>query len=51
LKKIECFCFTVQPLKLDEVKQMPVKFFVDPRLPAGIDTVTISYTFFAQEAS
>lgn len=51
LKKIECFCFTVQTLKPDEVKQMPVKFFVDPRLPAGIDTVTISYTFFAQEAS
>lgn len=51
LKKIECFCFTMQTLKPNEVKQLPVKFFVDPQLPTGIDTVTISYTFFAQEAS
>lgn len=51
LKKIECFCFTMQTLKPNETKQLPVKFFVDPRLPAGIDTVTISYTFFAQGTS
>lgn len=51
LKKIECFCFTMQTLKPGEVRQMPVKFFVNPQLPAEIDTVTISYTFFAQEPS
>lgn len=48
LRKIECFCFTQQTLKPGETRQMPVKFFINPELPAGIDTVTISYTFFAQ---
>lgn len=51
LRKIECFCFTQQTLKPGEVRQMPVKFFINPELPAGIDTVTISYTFFAQAAN
>ncbi len=51
LRKIECFCFTQQTLKPGEVRQMPVKFFINPELPAGIDTVTISYTFFAQAAT
>ena len=51
LKKIECFCFTQQTLKPGEVRQMPVRFFIDPQLPADINTVTISYTFFAQEAN
>lgn len=48
LRKIECFCFTQQTLKPGEVRQMPVKFFINPELPADIDTVTISYTFFVQ---
>lgn len=51
LKKIECFCFTKQTLQPGEIRQMPVRFFIDPQLPAEINTVTISYTFFAQEAS
>lgn len=51
LKKIECFCFTQQTLKPGEVRQMPVRFFIDPQLPADINTVTISYTFFAQAAN
>lgn len=51
LKKIECFCFTEQTLKPREVRQMPVRFFIDPQLPAEIHTVTISYTFFAQETN
>lgn len=51
LTKIECFCFTIQTLKPHEAKQLPVKFFINPRLPTGIDTVTISYTFFAQGES
>ncbi len=49
LRKIECFCFTQQTLKPGEVRQMPVKFFINPELPAEIDTVTISYTFFTQK--
>jgi cytochrome c oxidase assembly protein subunit 11 len=46
LKKFECFCFTKQELKGGEVRQMPVKFVIDPEIPADIHTVTISYTFF-----
>jgi cytochrome c oxidase assembly protein subunit 11 len=29
-----------------ESRRMPVRFVVDPRLPAGVDVVTLSYTFF-----
>ncbi len=25
---------------------MPVRFMLDPALPADVDTVTLSYTFF-----
>tara|TARA_R110002073_G_scaffold245432_3_gene408112 strand:+ start:834 stop:1382 length:549 start_codon:yes stop_codon:yes gene_type:complete len=46
LKKFECFCFTKQTLKPNEVRQMPVQFVIEPELPADISTVTISYTFF-----
>ncbi len=46
LKKFECFCFTKQVLKPNETRQMPVQFVIEPGLPADIQTVTISYTFF-----
>ena len=46
LKKLECFCFSKQVLKPNEVRQMPVQFMIEPGLPASYDTVTISYTFF-----
>lgn len=46
LKKLECFCFSKQVLKPNEVRQMPVQFMIEPGLPADFDTVTISYTFF-----
>lgn len=46
LKKFECFCFTKQVLKPNETRQMPVQFVIEPSLPADIQTVTISYTFF-----
>jgi cytochrome c oxidase assembly protein subunit 11 len=29
---------------------MPVRFIVDPDLPAGINTLTLSYTFFRNDA-
>lgn len=46
LKKLECFCFSKQVLKPNEVRQMPVQFMIEPGLPEDINTVTISYTFF-----
>ncbi|MGQ0618762.1 MAG: cytochrome c oxidase assembly protein [Panacagrimonas sp.] len=45
-KKTECFCFNNQPFKAGETKHMPVRFMLDPALPADVDTVTLSYTFF-----
>jgi cytochrome c oxidase assembly protein subunit 11 len=47
--KTECFCFTEQTLKAGESRRMPVKFFVDPKLPADIETLTLSYTFYNNE--
>lgn len=49
--KTECFCFTQQTLLAGEQKLMPVRFYVDPNLPANVDTVTLSYTFFTNEAA
>ena len=49
--KTECFCFTEQVLQADESRRMPVRFFVDPRLPKEIRELTLSYTFFANEAA
>ena len=46
-KKIECFCFQRQSLKPGERKEMPVRFYVSPDLPAGIQTVTLSYAFYS----
>jgi len=48
-QKIECFCFTEQTLAADETRDMPVRFVVDPALPADIHTVTLSYIFFKHE--
>ena len=47
--KTECFCFTEQVLKPGESRRMPVKFIVDPKLPADIGTLTLSYTFYNNE--
>lgn len=50
--KTECFCFTEQTLQPGESRRMPVKFIVDPQLPADVDTLTLSYTFYNnQEAT
>jgi cytochrome c oxidase assembly protein subunit 11 len=48
--KIECFCFTRQPLAPGESKTMPVQFVVDAGLPDEIATLTLSYTFFVLPA-
>ena len=50
-KKLDCFCFTQQALEPGEVRRMPVVFVIDPRAPADLGTVTLSYTFFEVEGT
>ena len=50
-KKLECFCFAKQTFAADEVRQMPVVFVVDRKLPADVNTITLSYTFFEMPGS
>jgi cytochrome c oxidase assembly protein subunit 11 len=52
--KIQCFCFTEHALKPGESAELPVTFFVDPKIRANQDTadiqvITLSYTFFRSE--
>jgi cytochrome c oxidase assembly protein subunit 11 len=52
--KIECFCFTEQTLKGGQSVDMPVVFYVDPRIKddpdtKSIDEITLSYTFYPVE--
>lgn len=49
--KLDCFCFTEQPLAADEQVEMPVVFFVDPEMDKDPDLkfvkeITLSYTFY-----
>jgi cytochrome c oxidase assembly protein subunit 11 len=49
--KTACFCFNQQMLAAGQQMQFPLSFWVDPAIakdpnPAGIRTITLSYTFF-----
>ena len=52
--KIECFCFTKQQLAAGESIEMPVTFFVDPKIvddesAKNISEITLSYTFYRND--
>ena len=44
--KVECFCFRQQTLEAHETRRFPVVFMIDGKLPAEVNTITLSYTFF-----
>jgi cytochrome c oxidase assembly protein subunit 11 len=52
--KIECFCFQQQTLAARQSIDMPVTFFVDPKIvedesAKNIEEITLSYTFYRSD--
>ncbi|MEM7398724.1 MAG: cytochrome c oxidase assembly protein [Pseudomonadota bacterium] len=52
--KIECFCFKQQTLAAGQSIDMPVTFFVDPKIvedesAKNIEEITLSYTFYRSD--
>jgi len=44
--KTECFCFSPQHFNVNEQRNMPVRFIVDPAIPKYVDRITLAYTFY-----
>ena len=44
--KVECFCFTSQEFKPNEEQTLKLSFMVATELPAHVDTLSLSYTYF-----
>ena len=51
IEKQACFCFSNQTLAAGEERLMPVVFFVSPKAPKDMTTISLSYTFFEQPGS
>lgn len=45
-KRIECFCFHLQPLKSKESVRMHLFFYIDVGLPKKIRNITVSYALY-----
>jgi cytochrome c oxidase assembly protein subunit 11 len=45
-QKTECFCFTSQAYAPHEQRELTLAFMVAPELPAYVDTLSLSYTYF-----
>jgi cytochrome c oxidase assembly protein subunit 11 len=45
--KAECFCFTSQEFAPHEQLDLKLAFLVAPELPAHVDTLSLSYTYFS----
>ncbi len=50
VSKQVCFCFEEQPFAAGEQRELPVRFTIDPDLPAHVDTVTLAYTLFTAKS-
>jgi cytochrome c oxidase assembly protein subunit 11 len=53
--KIQCFCFTQQHLDPGQSAELPVAFYIDPKIADDpnmddVHTVTLSYTFFKSDS-
>jgi len=44
--KTECFCFTPQHFEAQQSRELTVRFIVDPKLPEGLDRLTLGYAMY-----
>lgn len=46
LQKVECFCFNQQSFAPQEVRTLPIVFYISNDIDSNLGTLTLSYTFF-----